>query len=456
MKTANIIKILLYAVFIAGIILSITLPYYFPMPSSNIYDIAFSISLAGLVGIGTNTIAIKMLFRPLNKTFFGRQGLLPKNKEKIAATLAETVKERIINTEAITNYLTEKDNLEKIIKKLSNFIETVLKSKETKKSILSILNKIKEEEFSEKNISKLLNFLEKQLDELFESNRFSFKEIFDRTRKAITNNKEKNPLIEESIEVLKEILQKLVEANSEEISAYINKLIDRFLLEKNIFAYLGKALFMDNDKIEQSISEFLRDKELLKETGDFASYLLSELDTILSEREVKNKIEKLYNKGKEQLKNHINKKELPKLIDYINLKIDQFLNNPEKISYLSDKIENYLLKISDKIENYLKEKITPQFIENTIKKLKLEQSVYSIVYKSIMKQNMREFEQLTQKIMSDNLAFIEIIGGILGMLIGISLTYKIALIIIPILIFAFISIDNLLTKFFTNNLKKEN
>ena len=65
MKKYVVIKVLLYIFFIIGVVWGMI---FVNNNSSIIYKVFFTISISGLVGIGTNTIAIKMLFRPLEKT----------------------------------------------------------------------------------------------------------------------------------------------------------------------------------------------------------------------------------------------------------------------------------------------------------------------------------------------------------------------------------------------------
>jgi uncharacterized membrane protein YheB (UPF0754 family) len=63
------------------------------------------IALSGFVGKSTNTIAIRMLFRPKEPTFWGRQGPIPKNKSKIAYKIAEETDKKLLNIETIMGHI---------------------------------------------------------------------------------------------------------------------------------------------------------------------------------------------------------------------------------------------------------------------------------------------------------------------------------------------------------------
>ena len=66
--------------------------------------------VGALIGYATNRIAIKMLFRPLRaKYLFGWRlpltpGVIPRNREKIAASIGDVVGEKLLSEEAIRNY----------------------------------------------------------------------------------------------------------------------------------------------------------------------------------------------------------------------------------------------------------------------------------------------------------------------------------------------------------------
>ena len=59
-----------------------------------------AVLLGGLIGIGTNWVAIKMLFRPKRKRF-GLQGLIPANRDKIAEQIAQGVAANLLDRDTI-------------------------------------------------------------------------------------------------------------------------------------------------------------------------------------------------------------------------------------------------------------------------------------------------------------------------------------------------------------------
>lgn len=67
--------------------------------------------VGALIGYATNRIAIKMLFRPFQKKhLFGRRipltpGVIPHNREKLAANIGAVVGGELLSEEAIRNYV---------------------------------------------------------------------------------------------------------------------------------------------------------------------------------------------------------------------------------------------------------------------------------------------------------------------------------------------------------------
>ena len=95
---------------------------------------AMLIKLALIVGIGamigwiTNYVAIKMLFRPYKEINFGLfkiQGLIPKRKQEIAISIADTVQKELISLKDVTNSL----DGEELEKRMGDMIDKILDAK---------------------------------------------------------------------------------------------------------------------------------------------------------------------------------------------------------------------------------------------------------------------------------------------------------------------------------------
>lgn len=80
----------------------------------------FPVLLGGFIGWFTNYLAIKMLFKPHKKLYFGKlplpftPGLIPKEKERIAESLSYIISKEFFSKDILKKYLTSKEMESKI------------------------------------------------------------------------------------------------------------------------------------------------------------------------------------------------------------------------------------------------------------------------------------------------------------------------------------------------------
>lgn len=85
-------------------LVSAGLSWYWPeLPGVNI---SFAMAISGLVGFGTNWVAIKMLFHPRMK-LLGVQGVIPARRVDLARSVAATLEEHLISAERMHKLLVE-------------------------------------------------------------------------------------------------------------------------------------------------------------------------------------------------------------------------------------------------------------------------------------------------------------------------------------------------------------
>ncbi len=450
----KIIKYLLYTIFIIGIIIGFVLEKRYP---GEFIKILFTISLSGLIGLGTNTVAIKMLFRPLRKTFFGRQGLLPKNKEKIANTIAKSVRERILNEETISSWIKDEEIIEKRVKNLIESIKNYMSKEENQQKIREQIKKFYDSPQKDRFLKTINDFLLKIIEDYWTSHSLSFYKIYNQTRELIAKEREKNNIIiERATALIKEIIIRFVKNNSSEIASIINKKIDDYIDRQGFISSLlmsiGRAFFVDEEKVEKFVVKSINDKKSLKEFGDTFEKLLPEIDNVMNDREIREMSRELFESSKAALFLYIKTKKMEDLMKYIEKTIEELFEDKNRFNEMFSKIEKLIFKFIEigfeKINDYLKSSNLNKILTD----FKIGESIENIVRENILKQDLEEFEKLMMKIMGENLAFIEILGGILGILIGIGIHYKIALIIIPAVLLFLITLDNILTKIFKNKM----
>lgn len=101
--------------------------------------------VGGVIGLVTNGIAIKMLFRPLKEVYIGKfkvpftPGLIPKERDRIAKAIGEVVSQEFLNKETLSKTLLSDEMQNSIIAK---FDEKVDKYSNSDMSVKELLNKV--------------------------------------------------------------------------------------------------------------------------------------------------------------------------------------------------------------------------------------------------------------------------------------------------------------------------
>lgn len=86
--------------------------------SSQLFSAIYIISVSGLIGFGTNYIAIRMLFRPVVKRPVWGQGLIPAQRNRIIFTLAQGMHKHVLNEDLIRMRVEQTG----LVKKVNNLV----------------------------------------------------------------------------------------------------------------------------------------------------------------------------------------------------------------------------------------------------------------------------------------------------------------------------------------------
>lgn len=180
-----------------------------------------TISVSGLIGYGTNYIAIRMLFRPVTPRPIWGQGLIPAQRNRIIYTLAQGMHKHVLNQDLIRKRIEDSG----IINKLTNiFLDGsagLLQDEALRKEIKSMLydtmtDFAKRENFQAEVRKAIDTRLDKKIDGGIQRIVFNTYKRFNQNEyeQAITN------IIEEIPTVAMEVIQKL-EGEINEIVEYL-------------------------------------------------------------------------------------------------------------------------------------------------------------------------------------------------------------------------------------------
>ena len=93
--------------------------------------------VGGVIGYITNSIAIKMLFRPLKPVYIGSfklpftPGMIPREQERIAKTIGEVVGKELIDETTLKSHLLSQEMVVKIEQSIDEWIAKTKRSEET-------------------------------------------------------------------------------------------------------------------------------------------------------------------------------------------------------------------------------------------------------------------------------------------------------------------------------------
>lgn len=209
------------------------------------------LSVCGLVGFGTNWIAIKMLFYPRKKRPLLGQGLIPSRKNTIAEKMGEAIHKEIINPDLILKNLSESDLLKKQRKIFISSLRVLVRDQEFQKDILLLtenyLNNLLKSKHLKEKIKELIHGIDFQNVEGFESGLLKLYRILKGERKLsktivkllenITFNMDRyEDRMKEYIQEFPEFLEnnaKAIEEGSLNIILFLLELIqiDRIIIE---------------------------------------------------------------------------------------------------------------------------------------------------------------------------------------------------------------------------------
>lgn len=96
------------------------------------------LAVCGLVGYGTNWLAIKMLFYPRKRRPLLGQGLIPSRKDRIVLRLGESISKEIINSELILTQIRKSGLVRKHREKLAGSIRGLVSEPDFRRDLLDM------------------------------------------------------------------------------------------------------------------------------------------------------------------------------------------------------------------------------------------------------------------------------------------------------------------------------
>jgi uncharacterized membrane protein YheB (UPF0754 family) len=365
-----------------------------------VFYLAFMMIVGAAIGGVTNSLAIKMLFRPYHPIYIAGKrlpftpGLIPKRREELAYQMGRMVVEHLLTPEGIRRKLTEQTFIQGVVKWAQEEGEKWLSSDKTIGELVTLLGVKQPEEMIQRRITSLVETKYEQW----------MKEIRSKTiHEAFPA--ELHAKVEATFPALANyIADKAIDYfNSEEGKQRIDRMVGDFLSGRGM---LGNMLqmFLGNvslaDKIQPEIIKFLNNegtKELLanllaKEWDKLKAYKLADVEAWI---------------GKERAMDFV------KNFVVESLDIGELLNKPLSTviaPYKETMIHHLIPKAVDVLSGLIVEKV-----DTIIQRLQLEE----IVRSQVETFSVERLEEMILSISKREFKMITYLGALLGGIIGI-------------------------------------
>lgn len=229
-------------------------------------------STAGLIGFGTNWVAIKMLFRPREtRPIFG-QGLIPSQRDELIQKVADEVVEKLINEEIIRRELDESRLLtrltEETVREVRRMVHNPEFVRDTKQMVLTYAAKFAQsEQFREEITAEVEKRIERVTGTRFAHGVVGRLRGVWRDPIARAVNRELDELPETLDRLLGEIDDALdhvpmyLESHQHEIDAALTRITMSLIREIDVRQVITKQLStVTSDQLEDGFLEFADDK----------------------------------------------------------------------------------------------------------------------------------------------------------------------------------------------------
>nr|WP_275580734.1 DUF445 family protein [Aquibacillus albus] len=355
--------------------------------------------IGAVIGGVTNSLAIKMLFRPYQAKFLGSwklpftPGLIPKRREELAKQLGRTVVEHLLTAEGLQKKLKQSEFQKQVITWSQAEMKRVLDQRWSTKQMLENVGVYITEEDIRKSIylwskKQVSNYLLSKQDQ-------TVNELIGET-----NSKKVDDYLDQFAIYLQERLTQFV--GSESAGIKIGRLIE---------TYLGGKGFIGN-----MISSFLGNEGLTEKVQPLiVEYSQSEEALDMLKQALKDEWNKWANRTIGEVKSKMKEIELEEVVGKglsSSLPVDQWLDKTVK-----DWIKPFESKIYDQILPIIITKILDTFANRTqllLEKFNLEE----IVEKEVRGFPISRVEELVLNISRKEFKLITYLGALLGGVIG--------------------------------------
>ncbi len=360
--------------------------------------------LSAAIGYITNYIAIEMLFKPYHKSRthflslitlgYWKQGLIPKNKNRIGVEMGNQIESKLLNPELLADELCDMTmgllQSSEIMEKLRNSIQILLRDHQQK--IVDFF------------IPQIEKSLKNSLDIVLSNNNIN--DFWQKEVEPFLIKKENRDIIALHISSR---LQTRVPEFTDVIKSEMKNICFEYLSKKLPFGVGAETIangltdFIDWQDIEQRLSNKLGEESTIAMLREELQNLILQTKEWLQSPENSAKVDNFINVTKQKIHAFLH--------DYLSNALPDMANSIIDSPKLWDWVENDLIPSA---KPQLEKLIKTEGKDKVIEKLNLKVRVAD----AIEKQDVKEFHNMINSIAEQHLGAIQILGYFLGLLIG--------------------------------------
>ncbi|MCS6984487.1 MAG: DUF445 domain-containing protein [Leptospiraceae bacterium] len=382
------------------------------LPHHVVLEAAFVVIMAGNVGYFTNYLAIRMLFQPKQGRVLGWQGLVPRNKDKIARSLAQSIQNQLLAPEIILAYIEEKNLVETGINRLANWIDSYLQDVDRRQELTG----------------KIISYLR-------ENGGFLLEKGFEIVEQSLQKWAASPEKVEKSWEFLRSHLVRYlsIEKNRLDVANFIrnlllrqipamarsiNNALEEFLRRRKMIGKIGlglKNLFsIDEESLENVLERFIEDPETTAELLGTLDILVEEFGKAMKESPRQKIIMRRLKRWVAQVSSFSRLT----LLEGSILWLQDYLRDENNWNKVEDLLIKFLQAVKKKIEEFMTTEEGRAFLKDKISMVVRKIRVSELIEKQVMKLDTDELEQMILSNTGGNLVVIQLLGGVLGLIAG--------------------------------------
>lgn len=373
---------------------------------------AFVVTVAGLVGYFTNFLAIKMLFQPKQGSVLGWQGLVPKNKEQIARSLAESVQEQLLSPEIILVYIRERRLIETGTESMANWVDANLQDPAVRTRITEVVVELMRDQ-GPTMLKRSLDYTEEMVKSLARNPRtieLWWQDVRTVLEEFLASQQNRQWLAERASHFLNQEIPRIAD--------WMNRALEGYLKEKRGVGRLGlglkNVLSFDEEAIRRLLENFASDTEVSDEFMAAMDAIMDELQREMTSPEVQEMIQDRLGAWVERVGETFRNTVLPAIIE----RTDDYLGDEDNWRRIEEGLINTIQWLKSKGLEVLNSERGRAWIRRVIERVVHRLNVTNLVEQQVRGLDTDELEKMVLDNTGGNLTVIQVLGGCLGLVAG--------------------------------------